>query len=238
MPFFSLFWDLIALIGLTWLFWYRGILWESCVIPVWGALSQAVLVFFGFQVFWILLREPIYKGVKKLEGQKIQGHFLGVKFELSPELLFTIVDAFHPRFRSKTWQLGLFLSLISLSFLVLWGPKLGLSRYSPFTISEFVPVVQSYTVFFPGEESPHTISPSATLQVASNQTVQITANILPNSDVSCQWTKQGGVPLAGRGCMVQYIPQSREVDLITLTVQSACKTQTAVSSLLITILHP
>ena len=218
----------VVVVGLATLFWGKNLLWSACVTPWVGAVSQALMIVAIFQLAWSFLKTPLSKATQKTESLEISI----LKVTLSPELFVNFFNALHLSFLSPP---ALWASSILILFLSGWA---GGSSFSPFLIFEETPFIQNFSVLLVSGEAPQTLSPKDELSLADNQTARITATILPASDVSCKWSTLRGSVLPGGNCSVQYVPQTRGNDVLTLEVQSACKTQTTVSSLFITLLGP
>ena len=141
-----------------------------------------------------------------------------------PKLLVTLLDPLQPSALSKP-------VLWSIALLVFSATAWGVYWSGGFTIPETTPIIESFSVRYPdGSTQAHRFGDK--IQVSEGQLVRAEAVITNTVDVYCEWSTIKGILLPANGCATQYsVSPAKDVDSLTVHVQSQCRTQSAYASL-------
>lgn len=189
-----------------------------CVSPIAHGLSVAVLLVLFAHVIW----RSFHKEIRQMDGNLNLGI---LKIDIPIRGLAALLDKLHPWVLSDIalWGLAIVLGGIA------WG--LGLSVFSPFPIIEPTPLIQSFSVR-DRSGSPQVYPPDQVIEIKNGQLLFVAAEGV-SAKVLCTWSSAVKGPLSLEpGCSVQYIaPLTGNMDMLTVQVQSHCKTRSTFASL-------
>jgi len=181
-----------------------------CMSPTPRAWGMVVLLILLIHFFWSCLSSAAKDA-------------LGALGKL-PELLVTLLGLLQPSELSKPVLWGIAGLVFSVTF---WGVYAS----GCFTIPETTPIIESFSVRYPdGSTQVHRFGDK--IQVSGGQLVRVEALITNAVNVHCEWSAAKGILLPANGCATQYsVSPAKDVDSLTVHVQSRCKTQGAYASL-------
>jgi hypothetical protein len=194
-----------------------------CASPNAGALSLAIILLLSFHLTWRLFHKQFRRF----------GDFDLKLVKIPNDLPADLFDKLH------FWQIPdrALVSLTIMLGIAAW--LLGLSPFSPFTISEELPLVESFSVYYYPDGTTLTQMPGSAIQITYNQKVRVEAVVSPQTNAICKWFTTLGTLLPSPGCSALYTaPLAGDVDTITVHVQPACKTQGSYASLHINVTQP
>ncbi len=198
----------------------------TCAPPVVSAASLAIILWLIIHLCWPYLGKPIKKFGEELKADG------GLKPII--QLLTALADLL------LSWELPdrTLLGLRALAVVIVatvWGSDLG--GFPILSVSEETPRLQSFSVYYL-DRAPQTHMPGDTVEIRYEQHVSVEAKTLP-ARVLCTWSSaaKGSLP-PEPGCSAQYNALLGGVDILTVQVQSMCKTKSIFASLNIRIVQP
>jgi hypothetical protein len=218
----------VALIGFILILAARSIL-EAC-LPCRSVWVKA----FGLPAFTLSLLHvvwPLFRPQERVASSNVEVEILGLK--VSVNLAF-LVDALHLGV-PPPWVTYVGVPVVIVS--------VALSIYLVPGTPESTPIVESYLVFYNGGETVNLGPGEATkqgIELRPGHSVLIGVNIMDNADVHCTWdATQGDKPRPEQGCASWYTAPLREnKDLISILIQSKCKTRERQVNLPVKIRYP